>query len=55
MIIKVIGKDKALEDIEKARKLIKEAEQILYQIPLEIGLEMEPGTTEIVNVDRDIR
>lgn len=40
MRIEVKGKEKALEDLERAQKLIKEAESILYHIPLTFGLEI---------------
>ena len=51
MIIKIVGKEKTLEDLEKAQKLIKEPEKILYGLPLVFGLEAHEGDilTKIIN------
>ena len=43
MLIKITGKQKALEDLEKAEKLIKEAQDILWKLPSAIGLELVEG------------
>lgn len=40
MYIKISGKQKALEDLERANNLIKEAHEILWRMPSEIGLEI---------------
>ena len=44
MLINVKGKAEALQDLEKAKKLIDEAEKILYRVPTKI--EFEVGGTE---------
>lgn len=40
MLINVKGKTEALQDLEKAKKLIDEAEKILYRIPTKIEFEV---------------
>lgn len=51
MLINVKGKTEALQDLEKAKKLIDEAERILYRVPTKIefevsGTEKESGTIQ---------
>ena len=46
MLVKIIGKDEALKNLEKAQKLIKEAESILYRLPMELGLELEADSEQ---------
>ena len=55
MWIKVNGKEKALKDLEKAQKLIKEAESILYHVPLELGLEIRSTEDDSTSTDSDIQ
>lgn len=40
MLINVKGKTEALQDLEKAKKLIDEAEKILYRVPTKIEFEV---------------
>lgn len=40
MLINVKGKAEALQDLEKAKKLIDEAEKILYRVPTKIEFEV---------------
>ena len=40
MLINVNGKTEALQDLEKAKKLIDEAEKILYRVPTKIEFEV---------------
>lgn len=44
MMIKVEGKVEALKDLEKAKKLIEEAEKILYRVPMKFSLDLTPDT-----------
>lgn len=44
MLIRVTGKAEALEELEKAKALIAEAEKILYRLPNQIGLELADDT-----------
>ena len=44
MLINVKGKAEALQDLEKAKKLIDEAEKILYRVPTKS--EFEVSSTE---------
>ena len=44
MLINVKGKAEALQDLEKAKKLIDEAGKILYRVPTKI--EFEVSSTE---------
>lgn len=55
MLIKITGKNKALEDLEKAQKLIKEAEQILYRLPLELGIEVGVDINRNTTAEKDSR
>ena len=49
MIIRITGKDGCLQKLEKAQSLIKEAEMLLHQIPMEIKLEVKSDTGGEVN------
>lgn len=40
MLINVKGKSEALQDLEKAKKLIDEAEKLLYRVPTKIEFEV---------------
>ena len=44
MMIKVEVKVEALKDLEKAKKLIEEAEKILYRVPMKFSLDLTPDT-----------
>lgn len=38
-MLRIIGKENALKDLEKAEALIREAHDILYRLPVNIHLE----------------
>lgn len=40
MLINVKGKSEVLQDLEKAKKLIDEAERLLYRMPTKIEFEV---------------
>ena len=40
MVINIKGKSEALQDLEKAKKLIDEAGKILYRVPTKIEFEV---------------
>ena len=40
MLINVKGKSEALQDLEKVKKLVEEAEKILYRVPTKIEFEV---------------
>ena len=44
MALYIVGKEKALQDLERAEKLIREATDILYCVPIEIQLETGSNT-----------
>lgn len=46
MLIKIEGKEQAIKDLEKAEKLIKEANSILWRLPSAIKLEVTEGNFE---------
>ena len=46
MIIRITGKDSCLQKLEKAQSLIREAETLLHQIPMEIKLEVKSDARE---------
>mgnify|MGYP005787728805 CR=1 FL=1 len=46
MIIKVKGKNNCIQKLEEAQKLIREAQKLLHQIPMELELEMESDAGE---------
>lgn len=52
-MISIKGKNKALEDLEKAQKLIEEAGKILWKLPSEIYLEIPEGSEESNDSDLD--
>lgn len=55
MLINVKGKTEALQDLEKAKKLIDEAGKILYRIPTKIEFEVS-GTekeSDVIQPDSD--
>lgn len=51
MLIEIKGKQKALEELEKAQKLIDEASKILWKLPSEIKLELAEGNEKIIDPD----
>lgn len=53
MLIEVKGRERALKDLEKAQKLIKEAESILYRIPTILGLEVCDTETKTIPSDSE--
>lgn len=55
MLINVVGKQKALEDLERAEKLIREAHEILWKLPSNISLEISEGNSVVSDSDQDNR
>ena len=53
MLINVKGKTEALQDLEKAKKLIDEAEKILYRIPTKIEFEVSSTEEMILKADQE--
>ncbi|MFQ9153636.1 MAG: hypothetical protein ACLR6B_21845 [Blautia sp.] len=53
MLINVKGKAEALQDLEKAKKLIDEAEKILYRIPTKIEFEVSGTEKESDAIQSD--
>lgn len=47
MLINVKGRIEALQDLKKVKKLIDEAEKILYRVPTKIEFEVS-GTEEMI-------
>ena len=47
MIIEIKEKVKALEELERADKLIKEARDILWRLPSAIRVEVAEGSCEV--------
>ena len=55
MVINIKGKSEALQDLEKAKKLIDEAGKILYRVPTKIEFEVS-GTekeSDAIQTDSD--
>lgn len=46
MIIRIKGKESAIEDLEKVTELLEEAKKILYRVPSQIELEVNGRDTE---------
>lgn len=44
MIVNITGTNEAIKDLEKARKLINEARDILYRVPSAIRIEIDNDT-----------
>lgn len=55
MLINVTGKDKALEDLEAAKRLIDEAGKILWRLPSDIKVEINEGSQDVTEVAQDSR
>ena len=55
IIIEIKGKEKVIEDLEKAERLIKEAHDILWKLPSAIGLEVAEGSFEANDSAQDNR
>ncbi len=55
MKIKVEGKAESLEKLEEVKRLIREAEKILYRIPveLEVTLVNDTGKGDVISADPD--
>lgn len=53
MLINVKGKTEALQDLEKAKKLIDEAERILYRVPTKIEFEVSGTEKESCTIQPD--
>ena len=53
MLINVKGKAEALQDLEKAKKLIDEAGKILYRIPTKIEFEVSGTEKESDAIQSD--
>ncbi len=53
MLINVKGKTEALQDLEKAKKLIDEAEKILYRIPTKIEFEVSSTEEMILKAEQE--
>ena len=46
MFMRITGKEETLKEIEKAMNLLREAEKILFNLPNNIGLELENETED---------
>lgn len=55
MFTKIIGKSKAIEELERAEKLIREARDILWRLPSELQLEVSDGNNEVTDSVQDNR
>ena len=53
MLINVKGKAEALQDLEKAKKLIDEAEKILYRVPTKIEFEVSRTEEMILKAEQE--
>lgn len=53
MLINVKGKAEALQDLEKAKKLIDEAEKILYRVPTKIEFEVSSTEEMILKTEQE--
>ena len=53
MLINVKGKVEALQDLEKAKKLIDEAEKILYRVPTKIEFEVSSTEEMILKAEQE--
>ena len=53
MLINVKGKTEALQDLEKAKKLIDEAEKILYRVPTKIEFEVSSTEEMILKTEQE--
>lgn len=53
MLINVKGKTEALQDLEKAKKLIDEAEKILYRVPTKIEFEVSSTEEMILKAEQE--
>lgn len=53
MFIKIIGKSKAIKDLERAENLIREAHDILWRLPSELQLEVSDGNNEVTDSVQD--
>jgi hypothetical protein len=53
MLINVKGKSEVLQDLEKAKKLIDEAERLLYRMPTKIEFEVSGTEKESDTIQPD--
>ena len=53
MLINVKGKSEVLQDLEKAKKLIDEAERLLYHMPTKIEFEVSGTEKESDTIQPD--
>ena len=53
MLINIKGKTEVLQDLEKAKKLIDEAEKILYRMPTKIKFEVSGTEKESDTIQPD--
>lgn len=53
MLINVKGKAEALQDLEKTKKLIDEAEKILYRVPTKIEFEVSSTEEMILKAEQE--
>ena len=53
MLINVKGKAEALQDLEKAKKLIDEAEKILHRVPTKIEFEVSSTEEMILKAEQE--
>ena len=53
MVINIKGKSEALQDLEKAKKLIDEAGKILYRVPTKIEFEVSSTEEMILKAEQE--
>jgi len=53
MVVKITGKSKAIEELERAENLIREAHDILWRLPSEMELELSDGNNEVTGSVQD--
>lgn len=53
MLINVKGKAEAMQDLEKAKKLIDEAGKILYRVPTKIEFEVSSTEEMILKAEQE--
>ena len=53
MVINIKGKSEALQDLEKAKKLIDEAGKILHRVPTKIEFEVSSTEEMILKAEQE--
>ncbi len=53
MFIEIKGKAQVIEDLERADKLIREAQHILYGVPPKLKIEVIEGNDKASDSDQD--